>query len=86
VRYNAKARGSIAGSSGKRGKPKKTLSTEAEGNSTAGHVVRDTGDSNAMMIIPPDEGNKKSASSDEARARMKAEVSTVVKSISPLLY
>lgn len=48
VRYNAKARGSVAGGSLKRGKPKKQDTTGSDRDDVESNV-----DSNMDMVIPP---------------------------------
>jgi hypothetical protein len=75
VRYNAKARGSVAGSSGKRVKSTKDVSTGAVG------VDGDAYDSNVVMITPAAEGANNSDPGDAAKAKMKAEVCILINTI-----
>lgn len=79
VRYNAKARGSVAGSSGKRGKPKKPQRTNhsADGdNDDEVHNTRDDagGDPNPAMIIPPTKEQIELSEEAQKKAKIKAEV------------
>lgn len=75
VRYNAKARGSVAGGTLKRGKPKKRHQTEGEPDHADSNA-----DSNMEIIVPL------SAAAEQERARLRREALKAEVGTAPVSY